>query len=79
MTESESLSECACVKVSNFVSDQTFAVSPIISMQTVNDIERAPNTVGTIAPNTQALILDPEGKGACRHEERSLLYLFETC
>ena len=46
------------------------SVSPIISMQTVTDIEKAPNTVGALAPNTQALILDSEGRGEyCDRQE----------
>lgn len=32
-------------------------------MQNVDDLAIAPNTVGVLAPNTQALVLDSEGKG----------------
>lgn len=37
-------------------------MSPIIAMQTVRDIERAPDTVGALAPNTEALVLGEDGK-----------------
>lgn len=43
--------------------DTFISVSPIISMQTVTDLVRAPNTVGGLAPNTTAMILDENGKG----------------
>jgi 4-coumarate--CoA ligase len=48
-------------------------VSPIISMQTVADLKNAPNSVGVLAPNTVALVLDSDGKG------ESKLVIYRQC
>lgn len=37
-------------------------MSPIVGMQNVDDLDIAPNTVGLLAPDTQALVLDSENK-----------------
>lgn len=47
-------------RLSNYIH---LAVSPIVGMQNVDDLKIAPNTVGLLAPNTQALVLDSEDKG----------------
>ncbi|UZJ55181.1 hypothetical protein CBS101457_004501 [Exobasidium rhododendri] len=38
-----------------------FAI-PIVSMQSVSDLKRAPKTVGSLAPNTQAVVVNSQGK-----------------
>lgn len=37
-------------------------MSPIVALQTPLDVKRAPKTVGLMAPNTEAMVCDPEGK-----------------
>jgi long-subunit acyl-CoA synthetase (AMP-forming) len=37
-------------------------------MQTVTDLAKAPNTVGSLVPNTRALVIDSQGKGEWEHE-----------
>lgn len=62
MTESKSslfLASWVRVADANFL----ITVSPIISMQTIIDIKKAPNTVGVLAPNTKALVLNENGEG----------------
>lgn len=48
-------------------------MSPIVGMQTVSDVKIAPNTVGVLAPNTEAMVLDDEGKQLGHNEPGELL------
>ncbi|MCO5585057.1 hypothetical protein L7F22_038989 [Adiantum nelumboides] len=48
-------------------------MSPIVGMQTVSDVKTAPNTVGVLAPNTEAMVLDEEGKQLSHNEPGELL------
>ncbi|PWN31755.1 acetyl-CoA synthetase-like protein [Meira miltonrushii] len=48
-------------------------MSPIVGMQTVSDVKIAPNTVGVLAPNTEAMVLDHEGKQLGHNEPGELL------
>jgi 4-coumarate--CoA ligase len=48
-------------------------MSPIVAMQNVDDLAIAPNTVGVLAPNTQALVLDSKGKELGPNEAGELL------
>ncbi|KAL9938592.1 hypothetical protein V8E36_002311 [Tilletia maclaganii] len=48
-------------------------MSPIISLQTLADLDAAPGTVGALAPCTQARVLSPEGKDLGPDEEGELI------
>ncbi|KAE8234374.1 hypothetical protein CF326_g584 [Tilletia indica] len=48
-------------------------MSPIISLQTLADLDAAPGTVGVLAPCTQARVISPEGKDLGPNEEGELI------
>ncbi|KAK0550463.1 hypothetical protein OC846_003660 [Tilletia horrida] len=48
-------------------------MSPIISLQTLADLDAAPGTVGTLAPSTIARVISPDGKDLGPNEEGELI------
>jgi acyl-CoA synthetase (AMP-forming)/AMP-acid ligase II len=48
-------------------------MSPIVAMQTLADVQKAPNTVGVLAPNTEAMVLNEAGDEVGFGEQGELL------